>query len=266
MQDMAPVVSLSRPSEAGYNMVVLMVAVTILMVLTAAALPMWSQAMKREKEAELIFRGWQYAEAIRVFQQRHGRLPTRLQELIEVKPRSIRKLWKDPMTKSGEWGLVFQGGVAAPGRGGRELGGGGGLDDGRQDLGRGSRAPRPGEHRTVGPIVGVRSLSEEESIKILFDEESYDQWLFTSEKLAQAITGGGQVGVGGGRTDPRPILPRVQWLGKPFPPGVQPQQGQAPGGNRLVPGGPPGGGGGQPVGPDGRPRQQPPRSQPPRDQ
>jgi type II secretory pathway pseudopilin PulG len=264
MQDMAPVVSLSRRCEAGYSMVVLMVAVTILMVLTAAALPMWSQAMKRDKEAELIFRGWQYAEAIRVFQQRHGRLPTRLQELIEVKPRSIRKLWKDPMTESGEWGLVPPGAGAVLGGGGQELVDSGGPNDGRQD--RGPRAPRPGEQRSVGPIVGVRSLSQEESIRVLFDEESYDQWLFTSEKLAQAVTGGGQVGVGGGRTDPRPILPRVQWLGKPFPPGVQPQQGQAPGGNRLVPGGPPGGGGGQPVGPDGRPRQQPPRSQPPRDQ
>ena len=54
-------------------MVVLMVAVTILTILTAAALPVWSQRMQREKEEELIFRGWQYAEAIRVFQQRQGR-------------------------------------------------------------------------------------------------------------------------------------------------------------------------------------------------
>jgi type II secretory pathway pseudopilin PulG len=232
-------------------MVVLMVAVTILMVLTAAALPMWSQAMKREKEAELIFRGWQYAEAIRVFQQRHGRLPTRLQELIEVKPRSIRKLWKDPMTESGEWGLVPPGAGAVPGGGGQELGGAGGPNDGRQD--RGPRAPRPGEQRSVGPIVGVRSLSQEESIRVLFDEESYDQWLFTVEKLTQAVTGGGQVGFGQGRTDPRPILPRVQWLGKPFPPGLQPQQGQGPGGQPATPGGSAGGRGNPSTDSDGRP-------------
>jgi type II secretory pathway pseudopilin PulG len=89
-------------------MVALMVAVTILTILTAMALPVWSQQMQREKEEELIFRGWQYAEAIRVFQQRHGRLPTRLEELIEVEPRSIRQLWKDPMTEDGEWGIVVQ--------------------------------------------------------------------------------------------------------------------------------------------------------------
>lgn len=245
----------NRRCDAGYSMVVLMIAVTLLMVFTAAALPMWSQLMKREKEAELIFRGWQYAEAIRVFQQRHGRLPTRLQELIEVKPRSIRKLWKDPMTESGEWGLVFQGGVAPPGPGGRELGGGGGLDDGRQD--RGPRTPRPGEQRSVGPIFGVRSLSQEESVRVLFDEQSYDAWAFTVEKLASMeISGIAPEGVQRQPAGPnvpmtvggRPTLPRPQWIGRPFPPGVQPQQG-------LEPGGAPG----QNLTPDGRPSGRRPR-------
>jgi type II secretory pathway pseudopilin PulG len=230
-------------------MVVLMVAVTLLAVATAAALPMWSQAMKREKEAELIFRGWQYAEAIRVFQQRHGRLPTRLEELLEVKPRSIRQLWEDPMTESGKWAPVFQGGVSIPGQGGQggqELGGGSGLEDGRDEDRRrergGLRTPERGEERTVGPITGVRSRSDEESIKVLFDEQSYDQWHFTVEKLTQAMTGRSQVGVGGGRTDPRPYLPRTEWIGKPFPPGLQPQQGKGPpgsgAGKNLVPGDP----------------------------
>jgi type II secretory pathway pseudopilin PulG len=244
-------------------MVVLMVAVTILAVLTAAALPMWSHAMKREKEEELISRGWQYAEAIRIFQQRHGRLPTRLQELLEVKPRSIRRLWKDPMTESGEWGLVFQGVGAIPGQegqAGRELSGSGGLDDGRGGRTAGPRAPRPGEQRTVGPITGVRSLSTEESTKILFDEESYDKWLFTVEKLSsQGISGIAPEGVQHrpvGPTTPvmvggRPTLPRTVWIGRPFPPGIAPMQGQGPGG---LPGGLQQGGlPGQSSGPDGRP-------------
>lgn len=233
-------------AEAGYNMVVLMVAVTLLAIATAAALPMWTQAMKRENEAELISRGWQYAEAIRVFQQRHGRYPTRLEELIEVNPRSIRRLWKDPMTESGEWGLIFQGGVALPGQGGRELGGGGGPDDGRngrQNEGRGGlRTPRPGEQRTVGPIVGVRSLSEEESIKILFDEQSYDAWQFTADRLTGApIAGIAPEGIKRGSGPPQvqtgpggyPMIPKAEWLGKPFPAAVRPPQGNAPpGGGR----------------------------------
>jgi type II secretory pathway pseudopilin PulG len=247
----------SGGAEAGYNMVVLMVGVTILAVVTAAALPMWSQAMKRENEAELISRGWQYAEAIRVFQQRHGRFPTRLEELLEVKPRSIRRLWKDPMTESGEWGLVFQGGVTPPGQDGRgrDLADAGGPGGDRDDERGGLRTPRPGEQRTVGPIMGVRSLSEEESIKVLFDEESYDKWLFTVERL------GGLRLAGAGPTElvheptpmqpipgrEHPVLPRAEWIGKPFPEGVRPAGGQGPGGMG-------GGGPNQPVGPDGRPR------------
>jgi len=249
----------SSRREAGYNMVVLMVGVTLLAVATAAALPMWSQAMKREKEAELIARGWQYAEAIRVFQQRHGRYPTRLEELIEVKPRSIRRLWTDPMTESGEWGLVFQGGVTPPGgNDGRELAPSGGLGGGDRGPGRergGLRTPREGERRTVGPIVGVRSLSEEESIKVLFDEESYDKWQFTVDKIAGgSIAGIAPEGVQRASGPPqaqtrpggRPVLPRTEWIGKAFPPGVQAQgQGVPPGGTGVD---------GRPVGPDGRPQ------------
>ncbi|HSL82192.1 MAG TPA: hypothetical protein VLF66_05415 [Thermoanaerobaculia bacterium] len=236
----------SSRREAGYNMVVLMVGVTLLAVATAAALPMWSQAMKREKEAELISRGWQYAEAIRVFQQRHGRYPTRLEELIEVKPRSIRRLWKDPMTESGEWGLVFQGGVTPPGgNDGRELAPSGGLGAGDRGRDRGGlRTPRPGEQRTVGPIVGVRSLSDEESIKVLFDEQSYEKWQFTAEKFTRGLMAGGRMIRGLDRTEG--TLVRAEWIGRPFPPGLMPQTGSPPEGAQ------------QPVGPDGRPRPQTP--------
>lgn len=230
-------------------MVVLMVAVTILTVFTAAALPMWSHAMKREKEEELIARGWQYAEAIRVFQQRHGRYPTRLQELMEVKPRSIRQLWKDPMTESGEWGLVFQGGPTQPGQpqgqvvaGGSGPNGGAPNGDGEEQEQRGPRAPRPGEQRTVGPIVGVRSLSKEGSIKTFFGEESYDRWQFTVERLTRA-GGKSQVGFGQGRTTPEPFLPKTKWLGRPFRPGLQMPQG----GNPRIPQDPSSRGGDGPI-------------------
>ena len=51
---------------AGYNIVILAVAITVLNILVAKALPLWSHVIQREKEEELIFRGLQYAEAIRI--------------------------------------------------------------------------------------------------------------------------------------------------------------------------------------------------------
>lgn len=225
-------------------MVVVMVAVTILTVLTAAALPMWSQAMKREKEEELIFRGWQYAEAIRVFQQRHGRYPTRLQELIEVKPRSIRRLWKDPMTENGAWQPVFQGasGPQVPGSDPtRPDGQGGTRGDGRDGRRPGNR-PGSGPEITTGPIVGVRSRSDDESIKVLFGEETYAGWLFTVERLTAGAGSGNPVTRnlqqqfqqgGAGPLGPPP----AKWIGRPFPPGIEPaQDGGLPGGPSGLPG------------------------------
>ncbi len=216
--------------ERGYSMAALMVAVTILTVLTAAALPMWSQQMQRENEEELIFRGWQYAEAIRVFQQRHGRLPTRLEELIEIEPRSIRKLWKDPMTETGEWGIVVQvgaggappgtqpprsgpggpGGPAGEGPNGRPArpgqqsegvcvgaGGGEGEDGGilggpTRSRGRAGSGGSGQAPQVTGPILGVCSRAEGEALKVLFGEARYSDWHFTVQRLG----GGGVSGIG----------------------------------------------------------------------
>ena len=95
-----------RKGRGGYTLVALLVAMTVASILIASVLPLASAQAQREREAELIFRGLQYAEGIRIFRRRFGRYPNALKELLEVKPRSIRKLWKDPMTKNGEWGII----------------------------------------------------------------------------------------------------------------------------------------------------------------
>jgi type II secretory pathway pseudopilin PulG len=262
-----------KPSEAGYNMVILAVAITVLAVLTAAALPVWSHLLKREKEEELIFRGWQYAEAIRVFQQRQNRPPTRLQELIEIEPRSIRQLWEDPMTENGQWDLIPVGGGRGPNPNdpnAPRLPQGGGLPGQPGEANRGGT-----DEEQSGPFTGVKSRSTEDSIKTLFGSQNYAEWEFTVEALVsgqvgspasdpsqpqtgpdgrpvptrppQPGEGAGQVGIGR-----PPSLPVARWIGRPFPDGVQPEMGAAPGG---LPGQQPGGGlpGGQNTGQVPRP-------------
>ena len=39
-----------RNQEQGYNLVILMVAVTVLSIMLAAALPVWSTAAQRDRE------------------------------------------------------------------------------------------------------------------------------------------------------------------------------------------------------------------------
>ena len=212
-------------SESGYTLVAAVVLVTVVTVLVAAALPSWSHAIQRDKEEELIFRGLQYAEAIRVFQTRFGRYPVRLDELIKVNPRCIRQLWKDPMTKEGEWGLVYAqgaGGSPAPGaRQGRvapdqpQAGPVAGGSAPSQLGGRGGRRSAT----AAGPILGVHSKSSETAIKQFAGGAAHSDWLFTADALPV-----------------NPINPVTQmlvranstWEGRPFPPGLGPPPGGAP--------------------------------------
>ena len=235
-----------RQGEAGYNLVILAVAITVLSIFLAAALPVWSTAAKREREEELIFRGLQYAEAIRVFQQRFGRLPVRLDELAEVEPRCIRQLWEDPMTGERDW-LLIRGNVPigmGPGAGappGTDVGGGVGEGDPLDPEDPGLEEPEdaanlPDGGAGLGPIRGVRSRSREEALKTFFDKDRYDQWLFTVDLLMGGGMGGGAgappgiVNVGGAGV-PAPanqVRLRAQWLGRPFQRGLQPGGGMAP--------------------------------------
>lgn len=202
--------SFSWGDESGYNLITVVIAITLLNVALAVVLPVWSHAIQREKEEELIFRGIQYAEAVRVFQKRTGRLPIRLEELMEVKPRSLRKLWKDPMTEDGKWGLVFQlstgSGILGQPRNPQQ--------QPRRPLPRqpGRGAPQP----TTGPIQGVHSLSEEDSIKTFMGENRYNQWRFVVNMMQIPAN-----------PQPDAPLPRANpaWLLRPFRDGLQPKLG-----------------------------------------
>lgn len=243
-----------KRSEEGYNLVILMVAMTLLNIALAIALPKWSHVIRREKEEELISRGWQYAEAIRIFQNRFQRLPVRLQELTEVEPRSIRKLWKDPMTDDGRWVLIPPGGQGqplTPKPDGQQPGEGEEDPDGRPpepdddmeidpDTGIGEKKGI----QQVGPFTGVHSRSGKESILIFNGRTRYDEWHFTLEMIQALLSG---QGTGGGFMPPPATgnvlgdatrIPNLstRWLGRPLPEFLNPPQGQGPDG-QLPPGG-----------------------------
>jgi type II secretory pathway pseudopilin PulG len=229
-------------------------AILLLNIAVAAMLPLWSTQIRREKEEELIFRGLQYAEAIRLFQTRFQRFPTTLDELVSVQPRCIRQLWKDPMTEDGKWLPIYQGvPITPPPR------------EGPADPGGPIQSFAPPKTVESGPIVGVHSRSTRESIEVWNGQKTYDQWLFTYNLLTIRTSGqpGLLTGPGGqtvGRSIPAPLDPR--WIGRPFPglpsvsgfqPGFQPTIGAVP--VQGAPGvgtsgrlGPPGVPGGVPVG------------------
>ena len=92
--------------EDGYAMAALLVAMTIMAIFMSMALPAWRTAAQREKEAELIFRGQQYARAIALFQRKYANtFPPNLNVLLDG--HFLRKKYKDPMTQDGEFQLVY---------------------------------------------------------------------------------------------------------------------------------------------------------------
>lgn len=83
--------------ERGYAMVALLILMAVMAVAMTAALPAWSTMARREREAELVFRGEQYARAIMLFQRKYaGTFPPSLDILVEQ--RFLRKKYKDPIT------------------------------------------------------------------------------------------------------------------------------------------------------------------------
>ncbi len=169
----------------GYTLVALIVGMTVMAILIAAVLPTASTEAQRDKEAELIFRGIQYAEGIRTFRKRYGRYPNTLKEMYEVRPRTLRKLWKDPMTNSLNWGLITA--VAgAPLPGARP----GGMPGGplaptpvpTPQPGMPGSPGNPGD-APPGPITGVYSTSKKKGYRLFSGRENYNEWRFTEQTI-----------------------------------------------------------------------------------
>jgi len=140
-----------------------MFAVLVLSLGFLIAAPVWQTELQRDKEEELIFRGGQYVEAVRLYVQKNpGRFPSSLKELLDKK--CIRRLYRDPLDRGGEWNIVL-------------------------NPTRASAGGQPGQEVLVAPeralpaikdpqILGVVSSSVNRSIKIYNDQDSHDKWLF----------------------------------------------------------------------------------------
>jgi type II secretory pathway pseudopilin PulG len=175
-------------SSRGYTLVALLVGLTVMSILIAAVLPLASTEAQRDKEDELIFRGLQYAEGIRTFRRRYGRYPNTLKEMYEMRPRTLRKLWKDPITNSDTWGIVsLTTGAPLPGTTSPAPPGG------ASPTPVPTAAPTPGfgtpPSTPTGPVAGVYSLSKKKALRLFNGRDTYNQWQFTEQSLLNEAPG-----------------------------------------------------------------------------
>jgi type II secretory pathway pseudopilin PulG len=97
-------------SEGGYALLFVLLVVAVLLISVTVVIPALRAQDRREQEEELIFRGNQYARAVYLFRNSIGRYPATMKELLQTNNiRFLRREFKDPMTKSGQWRLIHVG-------------------------------------------------------------------------------------------------------------------------------------------------------------
>lgn len=146
-----------RIGEQGYTYIALLILIAVMSVGLTTAGEVWSTALKRDKEEELLFVGHQIRNAITMYYMNSpaqaGRYPLRLEDLLKdprypATKRYLRKIYPDPLSSTANWELIRD---------------------------------------AKGEILGIHSASEEEPIKKsnfdLVDQDfegkkKYSDWVF----------------------------------------------------------------------------------------
>lgn len=142
--------------QAGFTYVGLLVGVAILGAALAAVGSVWHTLARRDNEKQLLLTGHEFRVALNRYFQANQRFPMRLEDLLRDESqhqvtRYLRKIYYDPLTRGGAWGLV--------------------------------RSPN-------GQIVGVHSLAPGTPLKqqgfrrrdaLFADKKKYSEWVFMAD-------------------------------------------------------------------------------------
>jgi hypothetical protein len=145
--------------ENGYVLIVAIIAVNLIAVFSLMAASIWQRESEREMEAELFFRGNEYVRAITKFRRNNlNRYPENLE--ILYKKKFLRKLYKDPMSDSGEWNIVMKSKMS----GNKKL----------------LIVPAAMLEKYIkrAYLIGVSSTSIDEGFRVYRGKNRYDEWAF----------------------------------------------------------------------------------------
>ncbi len=88
-------------------LLILMFFVALLAFSMLAVLPRIAQEVKRDKEEEMMHRGTEYARAVKKYYKKFNKYPNSLEDLENTNNiRFLRRRYKDPMSKDGNWKLL----------------------------------------------------------------------------------------------------------------------------------------------------------------
>lgn len=233
----------SRPRRAdqGSALLIVIFFAAVMIISAAAATTSVLTQGRREKEEDLIWRGNQYARAVKLFYRKNGRFPQSMDDLTKKQNniRYLRRAYEDPMnTEDGTWRLIYvgpggqligstsrMGGLigmpqARPGATGTPAGAPTGAGVPAIPAAPATGTQPGGTTGTLGSgpimggnIIGVGSKVPKGSIKVYNGSQIYREWEFIWDPARDAMQSG-QPGVGG----PQPGTP----AGQPPPPPRRP--------------------------------------------
>jgi type II secretory pathway pseudopilin PulG len=214
--------------DSGYALLLVLFLSAAMLLLAAVATPRLLTQGRRDKEEEMIWRGGQYARAVRLFYRKNGRFPQSLEDLTQAKNglRYLRQPYKDPMnSEDGSWRLLHigpggqiigsvkqrsvlqslgqQAGQPAPQKPTLPLGDSSdagppaAVDAPGTPAGTTTPQPAPAQPDTVegklfgGNIIGVGSKINRPSIRIFDGGTTYREWEFIWDPTKEALGGAG---------------------------------------------------------------------------
>lgn len=97
--------------QRGYTFIGLLVGVVILGLMLTVVSRVWTTTIQREREAQLLWVGHAYRDAIASYYVHGRQFPQSLQQLLQddrspVPLRHLRQLYPDPMTGAADWTLI----------------------------------------------------------------------------------------------------------------------------------------------------------------
>lgn len=101
-----------RREESGFTLLMVVFLVAVMSITAMAVAPNLLTEGRRDKEAEMIWRGEQYQRAIRLYVTKFGKYPTKIEDLTKQTNgvRFLRQAYPDPMNKEdGSWRFIYMG-------------------------------------------------------------------------------------------------------------------------------------------------------------
>jgi type II secretory pathway pseudopilin PulG len=98
--------------QRGHLMAGVMVLLAIMLIFSTIIFQYWEDVLRRDNEAEMMFRAQEIARAVARYRKDHAAPPVKLEQLMDPGPKGqyyLRRLYTDPLVRDGKWGLLYAG-------------------------------------------------------------------------------------------------------------------------------------------------------------